>query len=84
VNFILSMSPALTTTDVVVTLQLLVTVDGAEVVDVLQDSVEVRIGSNNRRRFAFDTVRTENLNVTAGDYDSAHQWRFCRAMASAG
>jgi hypothetical protein len=70
VNFILSMSPAFRTTDVVVTMQLLVTLDGV-VVDALQNSVKVRIGSNNRCGFAFNTVRTENLNVTAGGYDSS-------------
>ena len=73
VNFILSVSPAFRTTDVVVTMQLLATLDGAKAVDVLQDSVTVRMGSNNRRRFAFATVGTENLVVTAAMI--AHQHR---------
>jgi len=62
VNFILRVSPALTMTDVAVTMQLFATLEGADVVDVLHDTVATRMGSN-RSRLAFDTIRTENLNV---------------------
>jgi hypothetical protein len=62
VKYILSVSPAFKTTEVVVIVQVLTTLDGPDVVDVPHDSVAAKMG-NSRYRCAFG-VGFESLDVT--------------------
>jgi hypothetical protein len=58
VKFILSVSPALTITEVVLTVQVLATLDGPAVVDAPHDSVAMKMGNSRYWRTAgLDAVK---------------------------